>query len=140
MLIPPELFEEVVRNRKDFKEGTSKLMPEDFLKRLKQDVEYVGISKVVRALGCPQDFLEKVFEGKIALSRQEVIKLAGILDQPVEEYMVLAGYMPESLAKLLKDKESTKILFRIFKHVPASKLTAFLSKLEELLNLQRSFK
>lgn len=132
LIIPPELFQEAVSSgsETEYSEG----MPKEFIERAKSDIEYVGMSKVVKALGVSQRVIEEFLQGKRVLSRDSVIKLANIVEQPVSEYLALAGYIPDNLRDLLKTKENTEAFFRVVEKIPPDEIGEFINRLSELIN------
>jgi len=73
-------------------------MPQAFIKRLKEDMEYpAGLTKTAYKSGIPEEILQAVIDGKYVLNRDSVVALAKRLNQPVEEYLALAQYVPAKI-------------------------------------------
>ncbi|MHB1698433.1 MAG: helix-turn-helix domain-containing protein [bacterium] len=74
-------------------------MPDKFINRIKKDVPKKKTDRIKDAI-----------EGIDILTKEEVMKLAGDLKQPVAEYLMLAGYIPDELLQLLGYKDFEKFL------------------------------
>jgi len=64
-------------------------MPKRFVARFKQDYENIDRPKL---LSIKPFILERVFKGEVVLTRDEVVSIATEINQPVDEYLVLAGH------------------------------------------------
>lgn len=73
-------------------------MPDKFIVRIKKDAKK------------KTDKIKDVIEGIDIFTEEEVVKLAGDLKQPVAEYLMLAGYMPDELLRLIEYKDFDKLL------------------------------
>lgn len=75
-------------------------MPDKFIARLKKDIP--AKKKTER--------IKDAIEGIEILSKEEVVKLAEDLKQPVAEYLMLAGYMPDEILRLIEYKDFDRLL------------------------------
>ncbi len=75
-------------------------MPAKFIAKLKKDVP--AKKKTER--------IKDAVEGIEILSKEEVAKLAEDFNQPVAEYLMLAGYMPDEILRLIEYKDFDKLL------------------------------
>ena len=75
-------------------------MPDKFIARLKKDVPAKKKT----------DRIKDAIEGIEILSKEEVAKLAEDFKQPVAEYLMLAGYMPDEILRLIEYKDFDKLL------------------------------
>lgn len=82
--------------------GLLSVAPDEFLRRLEQDMETLNqrgrqeLASVLRSSRLP--------------SRDKVVGLARILGQPADEYLLLCGYMPDYLMKLLENRDVSEML------------------------------
>ncbi len=75
-------------------------MPDKFIARLKKDVPAKKKT----------DRIKDAIEGIEILSKEEVAKLAEDFKQPVAEYLMLAGYMPDEILRLIEYKDFDRLL------------------------------
>lgn len=86
-------------------------MPQGFVERLKLDYEAaLNDPKISEDIEFERPVIEGAISGKIYLSRPAVVKLARKLNQPLEEYLSLAGYIPDEVFRLLKNRKFMIIL------------------------------
>ena len=84
-------------------------IPEQFAERLKKDLKAADEQTINKI-----KFLDKIryfFDKKTLLTRKEVISLAQILKQPLDEYLTLTGYITNSLQEITKNQK-LNVLFR----------------------------
>ncbi len=91
-------------------------MPKRFVLRLKKDIARIGgqVPKLDSA-DISKKELDAVLNEEHILSRAQIISLAELLHQPVEEYLVLSDYMPDHIKKIMmstKRRPWTKIMFK----------------------------
>lgn len=98
---------------------TEEKMPEEFQRRLQADLE--GRSETeIRLLDAQLGFngrLGLVVAGLAGLTKIEVRALAGALGQPVEDYLVAAGYLPDWMLPLVRKGEGGVGLFDVFRNI-----------------------
>lgn len=136
ILIPPELYKDGLAYIESSEVTDS--MPKEFIDRLQSDIDYVGMSKVLKGLGVPQTFVEEVLKGRRVLSRSLVIKMAYILGQPVDEYLILAGYIPQSVHEFFRSINGLTLFFRLLEKVPREEgVVEFLNKIAELVKFHQ---
>lgn len=133
MKFPKELLYSTPREVEDF----SNPMPDEFIERLRQDVDYVGLSKTSRLSDIPANVIELVLAGKYTLSRPAVIRLALALEQPPEEYLILAGYMTDDLQKLVRYRKELQLFFRNAKDIPLEKVQSVMKLVNDIILISR---
>jgi hypothetical protein len=84
-----------------FVAGGGASMPPGFIARLRKDLKKQGDGSLEQFASGE---LDAVLEGKHVLNRQRVIALALAMKQPVDQYLVLAEYMPQYLKNLMKTR------------------------------------
>lgn len=85
-------------------------MPLSFIERLRADMAGRGIEELSDRAGINPALLEAVLQYRGILSRRDVIALAGALGQPVQEYLLLANYIPDDVKRLLEKNRVTALL------------------------------
>lgn len=89
---------------------SSESMPKGFIERLRQDTENISEDSTGAKTSLPREILNAVLQGKLSLSAQKVTDLAKKLKQPEEDYMLLAGYLPDGLRRLTSDKDFMELI------------------------------
>jgi transcriptional regulator with XRE-family HTH domain len=111
-------------------------MPEEFIERLKKDIKPYDLYIVAKKIKIPAEHLQAVLEGRATISPATVEALARTLGQPAEEYLILAGYMPERLKEIVtKYGQMVGDIFKRFEKIPPSKLEGTLRAIESILAL-----
>lgn len=77
-------------------------MPPEFIEKLRDDIKNKDDS-FFASLSMSKDKLFDVLIGKTRLSRLEVIELSRKLNQSLDEYVYIAGYLPEEFTRVLKN-------------------------------------
>ncbi len=77
-------------------------MPPEFIEKLRDDIKNKDDS-FFASLSMSKDKLFDVLIGKQKLTRIEVIELARKLNKSLDEYVYLAGYMPEEFTRVLEN-------------------------------------
>jgi transcriptional regulator with XRE-family HTH domain len=90
------------------------MMPLEFIGRLREDIKVLNSSAdKIEYKGVSDREIELVLNGQLILSRKQVVELAMQLNQPVEEYLLLADYMPDSIRDVVKSTgDKMQALFR----------------------------
>ncbi|HDL02128.1 MAG TPA: XRE family transcriptional regulator [candidate division Zixibacteria bacterium] len=84
-------------------------MPQDFIDKLKDDLRNKDDS-FFASLSMSKDRILDVLLGKVNLKRVEVIELARKLNRSLDEYMYLAGYVPDVFDRVLKNPKMMESL------------------------------
>ncbi len=133
LVMPAEL--ELYLNRKiDSGDITSDGMPSAFISRITKDIKQAGVT-VDNLFGMELSGkeLQLVLERRLMLSRKQVISLAMLLNQPVEEYLLLADYMPDSIKNVVTSKEKkTQAFFRKLGSLPPEDVDAMVDVFEKI--------
>jgi len=106
-------------------------IPDDFKIRLENDIKK-NIKDFERV-----KFKNKVklfLDGYVNLTRKEVIHLAQALKQPVDEYLDLSGYIPESVLEISGGNRKLNILFRKMNELSPEDLDNVLKTLETVVD------
>ncbi len=91
-------------------------MPLVFIEKLRKDAKCLedsdkkAINKMLKKSGITQNEFEALKQCKYTVNRQKVIALAIALKQPVEEYLLLADYLPDNIKNLSKNKKWATML------------------------------
>lgn len=112
-------------------------MPVAFISRLGKDVASMqeeSREKFYKSLTIDRAIVEEAVKGVFVLSRASVVELAQKLNQSVEEYLLLSGYMPEEL-KLIAEKKEVMTLFRSLGDLTPAELDQLLQVITGVLNL-----
>ncbi|MGB9810809.1 MAG: helix-turn-helix domain-containing protein [Dictyoglomus turgidum] len=132
-ILPPEIFEKAVSHVKEFSDS----MPEEFIRRLLIDLRGKEMSKIVLISKIPESVINEVIEGKRALSRDSVIRLALALEQPAHEYLRLAGYITDDIVELLKEEQFAKAFFRVTSEISPEVVSKVMLTLLEILESRK---
>lgn len=85
-------------------------MPKVFIERLKKDISNLEDKNVITKLSITKTALDAVLAGRYFLSHRKVSEIAKRFKQPENEYLILAGYIPESLRKLIDNEHFIELL------------------------------
>jgi len=91
-------------------------MPIQFIRKLKEDLKSIPVGKIMQL-----PFYNKIFDvlkGEDILDREELIALAEAIDKPIDEYLSLAGYLPNIFERSLKDRRLAGLLRNADKYSP----------------------
>jgi hypothetical protein len=69
--------------------------------RLQFYISEMSKEVIVEKLYITTDTLDRVLSGQLTLSRHRVADLARKLGQPEDEYLILAGYVPQNAKRIL---------------------------------------
>ncbi|GJL51946.1 MAG: hypothetical protein NPIRA01_31730 [Nitrospirales bacterium] len=114
------------------------LLPVSFRQRLQRDLqrhsrkEQMRIAKSVGVLD--KRGLEPVVEGELSLPRHQVLALAHILKEPVDEYLMLAGLLPRALSRLI-EHEGSSYLFGLLDKMEPDDVEKFIQALSALAEI-----
>lgn len=103
-------FNWLLNGEGDMYSKTNQSMPIAFIERLKKDLSNKN-DDFYKSLSIPKERIDAALNGLVLLARVEVIELARKLNQPIENYVWLAGLEPEMFDVLL-EKDSVKALLR----------------------------
>ncbi len=109
-------------------------MNPEFIERLKKDLAGKDDSFYKSLPVSKERLFDIIVLGKGKLSRVEVIGLARKLNQPVDEYIDLAGYTPEVFKKLLRHKNA-RLLFRSMGELSDKEFDQVINSLTNVLKL-----
>ncbi len=91
-------------------------MPKPFIERLEKDINTLEDKNAISKLSITKIALDAVLNGRYLLSHRKVSEMARRFKQPEDEYLILAGYIPESLRKII-DNEHFRDLLEKAKHL-----------------------
>lgn len=109
-------------------------MPEEFIRRLQQDIQN---SKDLQVTCMSPEKLQRVLAGNQLLSRKEVIALARDLNQEVEDYLLSSGYLPNNLKEFLEHNGSASML-RSIRDLSAEDIDALINIFNNIINTYKS--
>lgn len=111
-------------------------MPNVFMERLKEDIEsqYVKPELFWRSVGVDNKTAEEIMQNRLILPRELVIRIAMKLNQSVDKYLLLAGYVPDEF-KMLADKENIVEIIRSFASFSSEEIDQIISAMQSVLKL-----
>lgn len=113
-----EVAEDLYLNPESYPQLYSDGMTKEFIQRLQNDTRGIRKSNALVTLAMTHEELKAVLEGRLLLSRRKVLDLARKLKQPVEEYMLLAGYITDGIRNLFTDSNFLALMKRARKLSP----------------------
>lgn len=85
-------------------------MPNVFIRRVQNDMDKTILKESVKdKTGLDDKTIDAFLNGKHILPRETVIAMAIAMNQPPEEYLLLADYIPENLKYLVKNHALSNI-------------------------------
>lgn len=110
-------------------------MPDAFIKRVKDDMDKTMLKESVKEkTGLDDKKLDAFLQGRYTLPRQTVIALAMAMGQPVEEYLLLANYIPENLKKLIKNHALSNV-FRSLSEMSAEDISDMINVISTTIEI-----
>lgn len=102
---------------------SSEAMPKKLIDRVKEDIGKgsQGVTRAARAAGVSKEDIESFLAGRLTLTRAQIASLASEYKQPGDEYLVLAGYIPLPMYKLMTNPATGPVLGSIIKLLSGSK-------------------
>ena len=141
-IAPKEIKEYLEEKIQEFSDS----MPVGFVERLKEDIKRLkdsgkydddGLINVLTGAGVSEKQLDAVVHYRTVLSREKVIALAGLLKQPVEEYLVLSNYMPSAFRHSIEQGEKLNIVFRRLGNLSAEDIDRFMDVIDKIFSVCR---
>lgn len=77
---------------------------------------------------------EPVVQGALSLARHQVLALAHMLKEPVDEYLMLAGLLPRALSRLI-EHEGSSYLFGLLDQMEPDEVEKFIQALSALAEI-----
>lgn len=108
-------------------------MPSQFLKRVKNDLAKTENKEFTKS---DQKNLDAVISGKKLLSSQSVVHIAKELKQPIDQYLALAGYMPDHLKKLMCH-EPTEDMLRSLASLEANDVLKMVTIMNNIIEIYK---
>lgn len=109
-------------------------MPKAFIDRVRTDIQALPDTGIIDRLSITRFAVDSMLSGKYYLTKKKVIELAKRFGQSEQDYLSLAGYMPDSFQKLLANPYFSAFLSRT-DALSESDLNKCGSVLETLLNI-----
>lgn len=137
--VSPEVAEHFFKDEKKLSSYQSEDgMPLVFIERLKKDLGNTGnIEAVYSSLKtASKDAVEESLRGMRLLARKTVVELARALNQSVEEYLILADYMPREFQSLVMHKGMND-MFRTMSELDSEELDAMIDVFSSVLRMRR---
>jgi transcriptional regulator with XRE-family HTH domain len=107
-------------------------LPFAFIERLKKDLKTQD-EEFFNSLETPKEIIKGALKGKNILPRRSVIELAIKLNQPVDEYLILADYLPDEMKNLIKHKGLIG-LFRKMSSLSSKDIDEVIETISRVLN------
>lgn len=107
-------------------------MPDDFIKRLNEDIQKQG-DDIWDKISISKQLIQAALTGRGILSRKDVIELAKTLEQPVSEYLLLSEYLPEEF-EVIKHSSAFE-MFRTLNKLSPDEIDQVIDALKGVLNL-----
>lgn len=111
-------------------------MPSAFISRLRKDVASLQEQPremFYKSLTIDRAIVDEAIKGVFVLSRASVIECAQKLNQSVEEYLLLSGYLPEEF-KLIAQNKEVMTLFRSLGNLTPTELDQLLKVVSGVLS------
>lgn len=137
--VSPEVAEHFFKDEKKLSSYQSEDgMPLVFIERLKKDLGNTGdIDALCSSLKtASNDAVEESLRGMRLLARKTVVELARALNQSVEEYLILADYMPREFQSLVMHKGMND-MFRTMSELDSEELDAMIDVFSSVLRMRR---
>lgn len=114
-------------------------MPLPFISRLKEDLKKNrdNLEFIYKQTGLTREDLKSVLESRGILTREKVISLALALKQPVDQYLILADYMPDELKEYLSNQHL--LAFRKLSKLSPEDINQMVDVLENTLRFLKDF-
>ncbi len=112
-------------------EGNNAGVNPEFIKQLAEDLQDKDDS-FYASLSISKEKMLDVMFGRKKLTRIEVIELAQKLNKPLNEYMALAGYMPEGFKKIVGNKKAWD-LFRSMSQLTDAEISQVIDSLSDTI-------
>jgi len=116
-------------------------MPLVFIERLKKDLGIIGnkdaFYKSLQVVS--KETIDESLKGMRLLPRKAVVKLAQALGQSIEEYLILADYVPKEFRSLIMHKGMND-MFRTMSELDAEELDAMIDVFSSVLKMRRKQK
>lgn len=111
-------------------------MPLEFIDRLKKDIEEFGEidGNFYEKTGLNEEQMNRLIEGKYFLNRKKVISLATALGQPVEEYLIIADYIPDALRNVVSSNKRFA-LFRKLTSLPEKDIDEMIDVFDRIFKI-----
>lgn len=110
-------------------------MPLEFIARLRTDLKNCSeIADACNKGGVSKEQVDLVLEGKYILNRKKVVALAEGLQQPVDEYLLLADYMPEEVKNVVASNKNFAF-FRQLSKLPAEDINKMLDVFRDVFKI-----
>ncbi len=122
--------------------SSNSMMPLDFISRLKKDIKFFESSaddkKKMETDEVSSKEIERVLDGQLILSRKQVVSLALLLKQSVEEYLMLSDYMPDSIKNVMTNTGvKTQAFFRKLSSLPPEDVDAMVDVFDRIFTICR---
>lgn len=131
----PEEIQEILESKTIHQYVGSDSMPINFVERIKSDLQGKDIAQIAKKLGITEADLKAVIYYRGTLTRRQVITLAQELGQPVQDYLLLAEYMPDEVIELFKINK-IGMLFRSLEELSEEELDQFL---DGIINIMQAY-
>jgi len=113
-------------------------MPQEFIDRVKEDIKKFEPlnDDFYNRIGITHEVLENILAGKYAPTRELVVSIATGLKQPIAEYLILAGYIPDSIRETFTSPYG-RIFFRKLGDLSPQDVVKVITILVQLLDTMK---
>jgi transcriptional regulator with XRE-family HTH domain len=87
-------------------------MPVPLIERLRTDIANLEDKKIINKLSITKYALDSILAGKYLLSKRKVSEIAKKFKQPEYEYLLLAGYIPDFLYRVINNPDFEHFIHR----------------------------
>jgi transcriptional regulator with XRE-family HTH domain len=110
-------------------------MPDVFIRRVKEDINKTMNKESVKdKTGLSDKVIDMFLNGKHILPRETVITMAMVMNQPLDEYLLLADYIPENLKGLVKNHALNNI-FRSLTDMPPEDISDIINVINTTIEI-----
>lgn len=110
MIVPKEIADEFFPDTDEIMKP--KIDMTKLIKRVEKDMKKVRFFRSTKAR-IPDHRFRAFLRGEVILTKKEVIALATVLEQPVNHYLALAGYIDPEVSELLKERRVSYLFSKV---------------------------
>ncbi len=137
LIIAPEIVKDYLLEVKKSKilmgdkEGKG-TMPAAFILKLRKDIS--KRTNFYKETKTSKTTIDACLQGKQTISREKIIELANDLNQPIENYLILSGYMPYEFIDVMNHNGMIS-MFRSFAKLKPNEIEQVVSAISSIIKL-----